>query len=106
MQKTNFVMDVIRDQPFDCFIFQGNIDIHAEKSLKEIPELVENTTVKLDFSQVGRINSMGIALLLRCFKHIKMEKKAEIVLTGLNTMHTMLFKTTGVFLLASLDNNA
>ncbi len=99
-------MDVIRDQPFDCFIFQGNIDIHAETCFKDIPALLEKSLVKLDFSQVGRINSMGIALLLRCFKKIREENKAEILLTGLNTIHTMLFKTTGVFLLASLDNNA
>jgi anti-anti-sigma regulatory factor len=105
MQKTNFVMDVIRDQPFDCFVFQGNIDIHAETCFKDIPVLIEKSLVKLDFSQVGRINSMGIALLLRCFKKIRDDKKAEILLTGLNTIHTMLFKTTGVFLLASLDNN-
>ncbi|NVN92917.1 MAG: STAS domain-containing protein [Desulfuromonadales bacterium] len=98
-------MDIKRNQSFDSFVFQGNIDIHAETNFKEIPALVEKTIVKLDFSQVGRINSMGIALLLRCFKKIREEKNAEIVLTGLNTIHTMLFKTTGVFLLASLDNN-
>jgi len=97
-------MDVIRDQSLDYFVFQGNIDIHAETCFKEIPVLIEKTIVKLDFSQVGRINSMGIALILRCFKKIRDDKKAEILLTGLNTIHTMLFKTTGVFLLASLDN--
>lgn len=104
MQKTNFVMDMVKNQSFDCFVFQGNIDIHAETSFRDIPELIENTLVKLDFSRVGRINSMGIALLLRCFKKIREEKNAEIVLTGLNTIHTMLFKTTGVFLLASPDS--
>jgi len=105
MQKTHFLMDVVRDQPFDRFIFQGNIDIHAETCLKEIPSLIEKPVVKLDFSQVGRINSMGIAILLRCFKKTRDENKAEILLTGLSTIHTMLFKTTGVFLLASMDNN-
>jgi hypothetical protein len=43
---------------------------------------------------------MGIALLLRCFKRIKEEKRAEIKLVGLNQMNTMLFKMTGIFLLA------
>ncbi len=105
MQKTYFVMDIIRELSFDCFVLRGNIDIHAETCFKEIPAHVQKTIVKLDFSQVGRINSMGIALILRCFKLIRDEQKAEILLTGLNTIHTMLFKTTGVFLLASLDNN-
>ena len=44
---------------------------------------------------------MGIALLLRCFKEIRQEKGAEILLEGLGPMHAMLFKMTGVFLLAT-----
>jgi len=105
MHKTYFVMDIIRERSYDCFVLRGNIDIYAEACFKDIPAQVQKTIVKLDFSQVGRINSMGIALVLRCFKRIRDEQKAEILLTGLNTIHTMLFKTTGVFLLASLDNN-
>jgi hypothetical protein len=47
---------------------------------------------------------MGIAFLLRCFKKLRDDKGAEISLTGLNSMHTMLFKMTGVFLLANPEN--
>src|ERR671924_171054 len=84
---------------FDRFIFQGNIDAQAEAHLKELPGKISQPLVKLDFSKTGRINSMGIALLLRCLKTIKEEKKADIRLLELNPMNTMLFRMTGVFLL-------
>lgn len=44
---------------------------------------------------------MGIALLLRCFKRIKEEKRAEIQVLQVNATNTMLFKMTGIFLLAA-----
>lgn len=88
----------------DYFTFQGTIDANAEKQLKDIPGKVSNPLVKFDFSRTGRINSMGIALLLRCLKTIKDEKKAEIRLVRPNPMNTMLFRMTGVLLLAQLDN--
>jgi anti-anti-sigma regulatory factor len=98
-----FIVERVEDDLFDRFVFRGNIDIHAETNLKDIPDLVGKKKVKFDFSQVGRINSMGIAILLRCFKRIRDERQAEIILTGLSTIHTMLFKTTGVFLLANVE---
>ena len=87
----------------DYFAFHGNIDAQAEGQLKELPRKVQRTLVKLDFSKTGRINSMGIALLLRCLKTIKEEKNAEIRLIQPNPMNTMLFKMTGLFLLADLE---
>lgn len=88
---------------FDYFSFHGNIDAAAEAQLKDLPRMVRRPVVKLDFSKTGRINSMGIALLLRCLKTIKEEKKAEIRLVQPNPMNTMLFRMTGVLLLARLD---
>lgn len=82
----------------DCFTLEGVIDAHSEALLNAIPGKVRSSVVRFDFSKTGRINSMGIALILRCFKEIS--GKAEIRLEGLNQMHTMLFKMTGVFLLA------
>ncbi|WP_129126012.1 STAS domain-containing protein [Geomonas oryzae] len=83
----------------DCFILEGIIDAHAEDALKEIPKKVKHPVARFDFSLAGRINSMGIALILRCFKEIS--DKAEIRIEGLNQTHSMLFKMTGVFLLAA-----
>ena len=83
----------------DYFALEGTIDAQSERLLKELPAKVRYPLVRFDFAKAGRINSMGIALLLRCFKDIGC--KAEIRLVGLTPMHTMLFKMTGVFLLAT-----
>ncbi len=85
----------------DHIELHGNIDAAAEKELQGLPAMVSNQVVRIDFSQAGRINSMGIALLLRCFKNIRDEKKAEIFLRQLNPTNTILFKMTGIFMLAS-----
>lgn len=88
----------------DYITITGNIDAAAEKQLQSLPDRLDTQIAYFDFGQAGRINSMGIALLLRCFKKIREEKRAEIILRELNTTNTMLFKMTGVFLLASLEN--
>jgi anti-anti-sigma regulatory factor len=85
----------------DYIALLGNIDASAEMQLQKLPGMVDNELVHFDFNQAGRINSMGIALLLRCFKQIREEKKAKIVLRELNPTNTLLFKMTGVFMLAS-----
>jgi hypothetical protein len=43
---------------------------------------------------------MGIAFLLRFLKSAKDEKNARITIHGLNQMNALLFKMTGIFLLA------
>jgi anti-anti-sigma regulatory factor len=101
--EASFNIELIEDDNSDLCVLRGNIDIHAEKYLQELPGKVRRGIIKFDLSEVGRINSMGIALLLRCFKKMRDERKAEVILTGLNTMHTMLFKTTGVFLIAKSE---
>lgn len=101
--ETNFKMEIVKGAHFDRIIFHGNIDVLAETHLQNLPGQVMNSKVKFDFTQVGRINSMGVAQLLRCFKKIRDDKKAEIKLTGVNTMHSMLFKMTGVFFLADCE---
>ena len=87
--------------PHDYFALEGTIDALSEPYFKSLPAQVRHTLVRFDFRRAGRINSMGIALLLRCFKEIRQEKGAEILLEGLGPMHAMLFKMTGVFLLAT-----
>ncbi|NJD90056.1 MAG: STAS domain-containing protein, partial [Geobacter sp.] len=62
---------------------------------------VKSPVVRLDFSSAGRINSMGIALLLRCLKSIREQQGSQIYLRELNPTNAVLFKMTGVFMLAS-----
>jgi anti-anti-sigma regulatory factor len=88
---------------YDYFAFVGKIDANAEAQLMELPLKIRQPLVKLDFRKTLRIDSMGISLLLRCLKTIKEEKKADIRLIQPNPMNTMLFKMTGVLLLAKLD---
>jgi anti-anti-sigma regulatory factor len=84
----------------DYFALEGTVDFSSEQLLKKLPAQVKKRRVRFDFSRTGRINSMGVALLLRCFKEIR-DNGAEITVSGLAPMHTMLFKMTGLFLLAT-----
>jgi anti-anti-sigma regulatory factor len=102
--ETTFSIETQSCSGADYFTICGKIDTQAEAQLQELPAKVRHPLVKLDFSRAGRINSMGIALLLRCLKSIREEKKAEIRLLELNPTNTMLFKMTGVFLLATPEN--
>lgn len=95
---TNIVVN--KETGWDSVFIHGNIDAQAEELLKGVATQVTRPQVRFDFKEAGRINSMGIALLLRCFKNIKEIRQAEITVSGLNPMNTMLFKMTGVFLLA------
>lgn len=86
---------------FDYSALEGTIDATTECYFKDLPAKVRHSRVRFDFTRVGRINSMGVALLLHCFKDIREKKQADITLKGLAPMHAMLFKMTGIFLLAS-----
>ena len=86
---------------FDFFALDGTIDASSEGFFHDLPAKVSHSLVRFNFARTGRINSMGIALLLRCFKEIREKKQAQITLEGLAPMHDMLFKMTGIFLLAS-----
>lgn len=99
-----FKMEFKRGYDADFINLSGTIDYDAGNWLEELPEKVGRPKIRVDFSKVGRINSMGIAFLLRCFKKLRDDKQTEISLTGLNSMHTMLFKMTGIFFLATPEN--
>lgn len=81
----------------------GNLDVTAETSLAELPAQVNHAIVRFDFSEVKRINSMGIAILLRCLKRISHDQRTAIYVKGLSQTNTILFKMTGIFQLATLE---
>jgi anti-anti-sigma regulatory factor len=85
------------------YALAGIIDGAAKTLLDELAHSAESRCVTFDFGNVRRINSMGVALLLRCFKKLKDEKQTEIHLVNLNPVNTMLFRITGLFLLATPD---
>ncbi len=100
----DFKMELMRGYDAEFVNLSGTIDYDAGTRLEELPDKVKRPKIRFDFSEVGRINSMGIAFLLRCFKKLRDDKGAEISLTGLNSMHTMLFKMTGIFFLATPES--
>ncbi|HEX9078250.1 MAG TPA: STAS domain-containing protein, partial [Desulfuromonadaceae bacterium] len=104
--EQSFRIDIRKGAGSDTVQFHGNIDAQADRHFEDLIRQVSANRVIMDFSTAGRINSMGIALLLRSIKSIKTEKKAEISIQGLNQINTMLFKMTGIFLLASDARNA
>jgi anti-anti-sigma factor len=99
-----FKLELRHGYDADFVNLSGTIDYDAGISLEELLDIVKRPKIRIDFSKVGRINSMGIAFILRCFKKLRDDKGAEISLVGLNSMHTMLFKMTGVFLLANPES--
>jgi anti-anti-sigma factor len=94
------------DQGVHIFHITGIIDARSQRLLDDLLQKAEAPGVRVDFAGVKRINSMGIALLLRCFKKIKDNKHAEIRLLNLNQINTMLFRITGIFLLASPEEES
>lgn len=102
--QQNFHVQHQQARQCDSFLFNGIIDAHADLQLEEMVRRASAPTVQLDFSNVGRINSMGIALLLRSIKILKYEKRAVVQVSGLNQINSMLFKMTGIFLMAQEVN--
>ncbi len=100
MTEETFRIDVKRVGDSEVMMFRGNIDTHAEPHFTNLFNRISTTKLTMDFSQTGRINSMGIAFLLRSIKKFKTEKNATVMVSGVNQINTMLFKMTGIFILA------
>jgi anti-anti-sigma regulatory factor len=96
-----FRYEIHKDGTGDNIRFFGNIDSHSEQYFKELNSRITGKRVVFDFSNTTRINSMGIAFLLRSIKTIKAEKPTVIAITGENKTNALLFKMTGIYMLAS-----
>jgi len=79
-------------QSFECI---GSIDAHSGPALNEIQILPKSTKVILNFSQVERVNSMGLSLLLKTFEKWE-SQHIQVEVNNLNRMISMLFKITGL----------
>jgi anti-anti-sigma factor len=80
------------------YMFVGSIDAQAAatlQALQALPAVKSGTLVVLDFSQVDRVNSMGLSLLLKLFEEWE-QRKVKVEVQRLNRMTNMLFKITGL----------
>jgi anti-anti-sigma factor len=94
----NAMLNITRTPPTDTeplvATLEGNIDAHAAESLRELYDLPP-PAARLDFSGVQRVNSMGLALLLKLFEHCE-TKGVGIQVANANRMTSMLFKMTNL----------
>ncbi|BCS55939.1 STAS domain-containing protein [Geobacter sp. SVR] len=98
--EESFKIEVRRNANGETVEFYGTIDARAEQQFDDLFCRLSASRLVFDFSRAGRINSMGIAFLLRSIKRIKVEKNAAVSVSGLNQVNAMLFKMTGIFMLA------
>lgn len=73
----------------------GSIDAQANTVLNSLAKIPQGSYVLLDFSQVERVNSMGLSLLLKIFEEWE-QQKIRIEVQHLDRMVSMLFKITGL----------
>ncbi|MGZ8191004.1 MAG: PhnD/SsuA/transferrin family substrate-binding protein [Methylococcaceae bacterium] len=75
--------------------FVGSIDAQAAVVLDSLSTVPSKSYVLLDFSQVERVNSMGLSLLLKLFEEWE-RNKIRVEVQKLDRMVSMLFKITGL----------
>ena len=84
------------DSEIACYRFSGIVDAYSSSILASLSQdPPENSNVILDFSGIHRINSMGLALLLKMLNAWE-EKGKRIQVINLNRMAAILFKITGL----------
>jgi anti-anti-sigma factor len=96
-----FKFEIHKDILGDNIRFFGIIDSHSEPHFEAMVQKITGKRVVMDFSNTTRINSMGIAILLRSIKSIKADKKSEIAIIGENSTNALLFKITGLYTLSA-----
>lgn len=83
------------DDKLQCFDCIGSIDANASTGLDGIRSVAVGPSVLLNFSQVERVNSMGLSLLLELFEEWELAG-IQVQVCHLNRMINMLFKITGL----------
>ncbi|ASF46462.1 PhnD/SsuA/transferrin family substrate-binding protein [Methylovulum psychrotolerans] len=84
-----------RTNPEQRFKLYGMVDVNAVDALQTLYIVPLNASVTLDFSEVARVNSMGLAQLLKLFQHWQ-ERDISIRVVNANRMIGVLFKMTGL----------
>lgn len=83
------------EQDSQQFMFIGSVDVDAIPVLEPLYSLPPHCNIELDFAQLERINSMGLAQLLKLFEHWQ-KQNSTIKIFNVNRMITVLFKMTGL----------
>lgn len=78
-----------------CFLLSGSIDVHALPVLESLLSLDLAEHLILDFATVQRVNSMGLAQLLKIFETLT-RRGISVEIRNPNRMISMLFKMTGM----------
>jgi anti-anti-sigma factor len=82
--------------------FKGVLSAESQDEFRQMVEAARSgSSIRLDFSRVDRINSMGIALLLKALKELKQAGKA-VEIAGANDMIQASFKMMGISSWATL----
>lgn len=77
------------------FHLVGCIDANAASALEKLAQAPLPERIKLDFSGVQRVNSMGLAQLLKTFEVLQ-QRNIQVQVANANRMIRMLFKMTGM----------
>lgn len=91
---TTFTIQPITGKDYH-YDFIGSIDATCAEQLESLSTVPPESHVLLDFSQVERVNSMGLSLLLKLFEQWE-GKSIRVEVQHLNRMVNMLFKITGL----------
>ncbi|PWQ97281.1 PhnD/SsuA/transferrin family substrate-binding protein [Leucothrix arctica] len=95
--KANLYIDNVVDSEAKTLtlLLKGDIDVTAGEVFDTLPEVLADHKVILNFEEVVRVNSMGLAQLMRCLESWKKSGTATEAI-NLNRMVSMLFKMTGL----------
>jgi len=94
--KLSVTLQVAEQADQQCFELVGMIDVDAATVLEGLQSLPAGCrSVVLDFAGVQRVNSMGLAQLLKLFEHWQ-GQQVTIQIVHANRMIGVLFKMTGL----------
>lgn len=105
MNNTFTIKQIASENNKFTFDLVGAIDAQANLVLDSLSQIPAGSSVLLDFSQVERVNSMGLSLLLKVFENWE-RQKIRIEVQNLDRMVSMLFKITGLGRFIKTDGGA
>lgn len=96
---------MIKPQSQEYFYqFRGVISAESQDEFRQLVLAAQHSRViRLDFARVSRINSMGVALFLKCLKELRQGGR-QIHICGASKMTATLFKMMGIASWATLHH--